>query len=153
METQNVNILQHKSNAPWICGIIAFIASIPNAACATLCAAVGTAAVSLGATADASLKAEQGLDNANSLQTAETAGDFFASSLLLFFAITIGCFILSFMGKSKFSVITGILMVLGGLYILVNGFIGLGNMMWGSIAGTCYLIGGIYSIINHKRID
>ena len=44
MEKENVTVVvnhqQHKSNAPWILGIFAFAASIPNILCATVCAAV-----------------------------------------------------------------------------------------------------------------
>ena len=141
-----VNNQQHKSNAPWILGIIAFIASIPNILCATVCAAVG-AGMSQAAQEEAARNGDAAAHAA-----ATNSGEAFAGMLLVFVIISLLCFILSFFGKSKISVITGILLILGAIFILVNGFVGLGNMLLGSIVGICYLIGGIFSIINKKRI-
>lgn len=150
MGNENVTVVvtnqQHKSNAPWILGIIGFIVSIPNILCATVCAAAG-AAVSEAARQDA-----VNSGNAAAEASATNSGEAFAGMLLVFVIISLLCFILTFFGKSKISVVTGILLILGALFILVNGFVGLGNMLLGSIVGICYLIGGIYSIINKKRI-
>ena len=66
-------------------------------------------------------------------------------------AISVICFILSFMGKSKASIVTGILLILGGLFILVNGFVGFGSMLWGTATGILYLVSGIVSITNYKK--
>ena len=80
------------------------------------------------------------------------AGESMAGALVLFIVINILCFIFSFFGKSKISVITGILLILGAIFILINGFVGLGSMLWGCVTGILYLIGGIFSIINKNRI-
>ncbi len=138
MDNVNVTITnqQHKSNAPWILGIIAFCTSIPNILCATLCAAAAT-----------------GVSSAFDETTGNTeTTDSVIGGFLLFILISVLCFILSFFGKSKISVITGILLILGAIFILTNAFIGFGSMLWGTVSAILYLIGGIFSIINNKRI-
>lgn len=141
-----VVVQQRKSNAPWILGIIGFIFNIPNVLYATVCAAAG-AAVSEAARQDAVRSGDAATAN-----SAANSGEAFAGMLLVFVIISLLCFILSFCGKSKISVVTGILLILGALFILINGFIGLGNMFLGIIVGICYLIGGIYSIVNKNRV-
>ena len=121
--TVNIVAVKQKSNAPWILGIIAFVTSLPNLLCAFLCAGA-TAAVSGGLT---------------------------AAAFLVVVLVSIVCFILSFMGKSKFSVVTGILLILGGLFILLSGLLGLGSMLWGTVTGILYFAAGIVSILNQKR--
>lgn len=144
--TVTVNTQQHKSNAPWILGIIAFVASIPNILCATVCAAV---AVGISETAkDEAAKSGDAATQAS----ASGASEAFAGILAALVIISLICFILSFFGKSKISVITGILLILGALFIIINSFVGPGNILWGSVAGICYLIAGCFSIINKKRI-
>jgi len=150
MGNENVTVVveqkQHKSNAPWILGIIAFVASLPNILCATVCAAVG-AGVSQAAQEEAARNGDAAAQAA-----ATSSGEAFAGMLAVFAIISLVCFILTFFGKSKISAITGFLLILGALFILVNGFIGLGSILWGSIAGICYLISGCFSIINKKRV-
>ena len=144
--TVTVNTQQHKSNAPWILGIIAFVASIPNILCATVCAAV---AVGISETAKEEA-AKSG--DAAAQASASGASEAFAGMLAALVIISLICFILSFFGKSKISVISGILLILGALFIIINSFVGPGNMLWGSVTGICYLIAGCFSIINKKRI-
>ena len=146
MDTVNttITIQKQKSNAPWILGIIAFCTSIPNILCATVCAAVGAGVSASVATQNATTQAE-------AESAANASGEAMAVALMIFIVISVLCFILSFFGKSKISVITGILLVLGAVFILVNGFVGLGSMLWGSVTGILYMIGGIFSIINKKR--
>ena len=150
MGNDNVNVTvttqQHKSNAPWILGIIAFVASIPNILCATVCAA----AVS-GFSEIARQEAEKSGDTTTQAKAAVTSGAL-QGLLVTLVIISLVCFVLSFFGKSKISVITGILMILGALFIVLNSFVGPGNILWGCVAGICYLIAGCYSIINKKRI-
>ena len=110
MDNINVSITnqQHKSNAPWILGIIAFCTSIPNILCATVCAAVGAGISAAAATHNATTQAE--VESA-----VNNAGESMAGALVLFIVINILCFIFSFFGKSKISVITGILLILGAI--------------------------------------
>lgn len=127
--TVMVNVEKKKSNAAWICGLIGFITSLPNAFCAMICAGVAAAA-----------------EEAN-------GGDGSGSAAYFWFIILVGilCFALSFMGKSKNSMITGIVILLGGIFILINGFIGFGSILWGTATGGLYIASGIVSILNKKR--
>ena len=63
------------------------------------------------------------------------------------------CFVFSFFGKSKISHIAGAIVILGAILILGTAIIGFGSWIWGIAAGILYLIGGIFSIINKKRLD
>lgn len=126
--------LKPKSNAPWILGIIGFCTSIPNVLCAMLCAGLVAGVTETNAAANG--------------QKADTSG--IAVHLLAIVVVSVLCFILSFFGKSKKSVITGILMLLGGLFIAVTAFIGFGNWFWGLTSGVLYAIGGALSITNRK---
>ena len=137
--TVNIVAIKQKSNAPWILGIIAFVTSLPNLLCAFLCAGATTAVAAATATA--------GEEAAAAEEAAFAAAGYFWLVVL----VSIVCFILSFMGKTKGSVVTGILLILGALFILVNGFIGLGSMLWGTVTGILYLVAGIVSILNQKR--
>ena len=143
--TTEITIKQHKSNAPWILGLIAFSTSIPNILCATVCAAVG-------ARVSAVVAAQNATTYAEAESAANASNEAMAGALVVFVIISLDCFILSFLGKSKISGVTGILLVLGAVFILINGFVGLGSMVWGSVTGTLYLISGIFSIINKKRV-
>ena len=150
MENENVtvtvNTQQHKSNAPWILGLIAFMASIPNVLCATVCAAAVT-----GLSEAAKEEAARQGDTATQAAAAGT-GETMAGLLAALVIVSLICFILSFFGKSKISVVTGLLMIFGALFIVLNSVAGPGNILWSFVAGICYLIGGIFSIINKKRI-
>lgn len=134
--TVNIVAIKQKSNAPWILGIIAFVTSLPNLFCAFLCAGATTAVAAAAAEEEGAVE-----------EAASAAAGYFWLVVL----VSIVCFILSFMGKSKSSVVTGILLILGALFILVNGFIGLGSMLWGTVTGILYLVAGIVSILNQKR--
>lgn len=142
MENTNITVtnLQHKSNAPWILGIIAFCMSIPNILCATVCAAVANEAIKQN-------QIENGI-----VPNSEQSDDRVAGMLVAVILVSIFAFILSFFGKSKISVVTGILLILIALFILVNGWVGLGSFFWGTITGILYLISGVFSIVNKKRI-
>ena len=135
-----------ESNAPWTFGVIAFVLSIPNIICATLCAAVATA----GAAIDASM--DPFATTASAEAQTEAAATAAAGLLWTVILASILCFVFSFFGKSKKSHITGILSVAGGAYIFIMALIGLGSWLWGTAAGILYIIGGIYSIRNKKRI-
>ena len=129
--TVMVNVEKKKSNAAWICGLIGFITSLPNSFCAMICAGV-------------------------SMAVEESAGDDGSGSAGYFWFIvlvSILCFALSFMGKSKNSFVTGLIVLLGGIFILINGFIGFGSMLWGTATGGLYIASGIVSILNKKRAN
>ena len=146
--TVSVNVEQKKSNAAWICGLIGFITSLPNSLCALICAGTATAAAGLSA----GLTADSNNFNAAAADAAaEDAAKGATGLLIAVLLVSIICFILSFMGKSKNSVVTGVLLILGAIFILVNGFVGFGSMLWGSATGILYLVSGIVSIINRKR--
>ena len=152
MEKQDVtiaiNVEQKKSNAAWICGLIGFITSIPNSLCAFLCAGAVTAASGISA----GLNAEGNEFNQTAANAAAEEAARGASGLLwIVLIISIACFILSFMGKSKISVVTGVLLILGALFILIDGFVGLGSMLWGTATGALYLVSGIVSITNRNK--
>ncbi|MBE6389384.1 MAG: hypothetical protein E7043_04345 [Lentisphaerae bacterium] len=152
MEKQDVtiavNVEQKKSNAAWICGLIGFITSIPNSFCAFLCAGAATAASGISA----GLNAEGNEFNETAANVAaEEAARGTSGLLWIVLIISIACFILSFMGKSKNSVVTGVLLILGALFILINGFVGLGSMLWGTATGALYLVSGIVSITNRNK--
>ena len=138
--TVSVSVEQKKSNAAWICGLIGFITSLPNSLCALLCAGAATAAV--GFTEENPAAANAAMEDAAKGAT---------GLLIAVLAVSVICFILSFMGKSKNSLITGILLILGALFILVNAFVGFGNMVWGGATGALYLVSGIVSVVNRKR--
>lgn len=140
-----------KSNAPWILGIIAFVLSIPNILCATLCAAATTVGAAIAASPDPFTTTTDADAQAATEAAAATAT--VASGLLWTVIVaSILCFIFSFFGKSKNSHVTGILTIIGGAYIFIQALIGLGSWIWGTAAGILYLIGGIYSILNKKRL-
>ena len=138
--TVSVSVEQKKSNAAWICGLIGFITSLPNSLCALLCAGAATAAA--GFTEENPAAANAAMEDAAKGAT---------GLLIAVLAVSVICFILSFMGKSKNSLITGILLILGALFILVNAFVGFGNMVWGGATGALYLVSGIVSVVNRKR--
>ena len=146
--TVMVNVEKEKSNAAWICGLIGFITSIPNILCAFLCVGVKAAAagVSAGLSADGSNFDETAADAAFADAASGAAGFFWVIVL-----VSIVCFALSFLGKSKNSLITGVIVLLGGIFILINGFIGFGNMLWGTATGGLYIASGIVAILNKKR--
>ena len=137
--TVNVNVEQKKSNAAWICGLIGFITSIPNTLCALLCA--GAAAAASGIQEDGTFD--------------EAAADKAAGGAAAYFwvidLVSIVCFVLAFMGKKKNSLATGVAILVGGVFILINGFIGFGSMLWGTATGGLYIASGIVSILNNKR--
>ena len=146
--TVAIDVVKKKSNAAWICGLIGFITSLPNSLCALICAGATTAAAGISA----GLSAEgTDFDRAAADAAANEAASGASALLWIVLAISIICFILSFLGKSKISIITGILLILGGLFILVNGFVGYGSMLWGTATGALYLTSGIISITNHKK--
>lgn len=137
--TVNVNVEQKKSNAAWICGLIGFITSIPNTLCALLCA--GAAAAASGIQEDGTF------DEAAADKAAGGAAAYFWVIVL----VSIVCFVLAFMGKKKNSLATGVAILVGGVFILINGFIGFGSMLWGTATGGLYIASGIVSILNNKR--
>lgn len=149
MENVNVtlNTQQHKSNAPWILGIIAFVLSIPNILCATLCAAV--VATGTAVTEAAVVSSGTPVETPDTESTAASMGWLLTAVIIS----SILCFIFSFFGKSKISHIAGAIVILGAILILGTAIIGFGSWIWGIAAGVLYLLGGIFSIINKKRLD
>lgn len=126
-----------KSNAPWILGLVGFGVSLPQVICSILCAA-----------AAADVAAEAAMTGAGS--EAVTTAAAFGTVAVLNLVCTFACFILSFLGKSKFSKITGILLILLGLaniYMCVANFSALGIV--GSILFAC---AGISSCCNAGKI-
>lgn len=120
-----------KSNAPWILGLVGFALSMPQVICSILCA---------GAAASVAAEGGAGAENA------ANAGAVFMLPVICTFV----CFILSFLGKSKISVVTGVLLILLGLldvYACVVNISGLGIA-----AGICFFCSGISSICNAKKI-
>ena len=149
--TVSVNNEKKKSNGAWICGLIGFITSIPNTLCAFICAGISAGVAGEAAKVQA---VKEGATDIETVQAAEAAATSSAAGyFMVIVAISILCFILSFMGKGKHSLITGIIVLLGGIFILINGFIGFGNMLWGSATGGLYIASGIVAILNKKRID
>ena len=152
MENQGVvvevNVAEKKSNAGWICGLIGFVTSIPNTLCALVCA--GATAVFAEEAAKSKAVAEGA-----SADAAKEAGAAAAGGAIGYFwvivLVSIVCFILSFLGKGKYSLITGILVLLGGIFILINGFIGFGSMLWGPATGILYMVSGIVAILNRNK--
>ena len=100
-------------------------------------------AVAEGASADAAVAAAK---EAGAAAAGGAIGYFWVIVL-----VSIVCFILSFLGKGKYSLITGILVLLGGIFILINGFIGFGSMLWGPATGILYMVSGIVAILNRNK--
>ena len=154
MEIQSVTASK-KSNAAWICGLIGFITSLPNSLCAMLCAATVTAAEGFSAGISVGLADDGSFNDAAAAAAADAAMNETASQasilLVAVLIVSIVCFALSFLGKSKNSLITGIFLILGALFILINGFIGFGSMLWGTATGGLYLASGLVSILNQKK--
>lgn len=131
--------MKKKSNAPWILGLVGFGLSIPQIICSVLCAgaAVGVA----GASSEIA-----GATEAEQVANAGAAAGFI---FMLPVICTFTCFILSFLGKSKISTVTGVLLILIGLldvYACVVNFSGLGIA-----AAVCFFCSGISSICNSKK--
>lgn len=128
-----------KSNAPWILGLVGFGLSLPQVICSILCA--GAAAGIAGASSEAA-----GADTAEQMANAGAAGLIFMLPVICTFI----CFILSFFGKSKISTVTGVLLILLGLfdvYACVVNFSALGIA-----AAVCFFCAGISSICNTKKL-
>lgn len=117
-----------KSNTPWVCGLLGFLFSLPNFICSVICAAAVATAV-------------EATDDEN----AAVAGTLMIFALIL----PLICFILGFFGKTKISIVTGILIVLASIAMVI------GNVMtfsfWGLTAAILFLSSGISSICNHSR--
>ena len=114
-----------------------------------LCA--GVAVTAAGVAAGASASEDGNINREAFLAAQEDAAGSAAGLLWAVLLVSILCFIFSFMGKSKNSAVTGILLILGGLFILINGLVGFGSMLWGTATGALYLASGIVSIVNQKR--
>lgn len=84
--TTEITIKQHKSNAPWILGLIAFSTSIPNILCATVCAAVG-------ARVSAVVAAQNATTYAEAESAANASNEAMAGALVVFVIISLVCFI------------------------------------------------------------
>ena len=162
-----------KSNAPWILGIIGVFLTVLHFACAVLCSAAagfavegsknfestaGEVGIALGDAAlggksldglakqEARLKKEKAA-NAEEGRKLRDQGIQIAKISAL---IMLGCFILSFFGKSGISGITGFLLIIGGM---AGGILSLVHLsIAGIAAGIVYLCSGISSICNRKKI-
>ncbi|MBE6355561.1 MAG: hypothetical protein E7058_00430 [Lentisphaerae bacterium] len=147
--TVNVNEQKKKSNAAWICGLVGFITSLPNTLCALICAGATAAVAEEAAKMEA---VEKGATDLEAVKAAEAAAAGGVAGYFWFIVlVSILCFALSFMGKGKHSLITGIVVLLGGIFILINGFVGFGSMLWGTATGGLYIASGIVAILNKKR--
>ena len=117
-----------KSNASWICGLIGFLFALPNFVCSVVCAAAVATAV-----------------EASGDESAAVAGTLIIFALIL----PLICFILGFFGKTKISIVTGLLIVLASIAMAI------GNVMTfsfcGLIASILFLSSGISSICNYSR--
>lgn len=123
-----------KSNAPWILGIVGFGLSIPQVVCSILCA-----------TAAAQVAQESSQVSEKAASDAATLGFIF----LLPAICTAVCFILSFFGKSKFSAITGVLLILLGLVDAYACYVNWSVL--GIAAAICFACAGISSVCNAKK--
>ena len=128
-----------KSNAPWILGIVGIVLTIMHYACAVLCSA--TMGAMSGVAADGKF------DNATADTNFNNSVVIGNTSAVLF----IVCFILSFFGKSKYSTITGIVMILCAIIGIILSCAHLS--IPGLAAGTLFIIAGGISISNSKRIS
>lgn len=131
---------QKKSNAPWILGLIAFILNIPNVLWATFCASV---VAGFG-----SALAERGETTTEEVNQTSNG---FATVIGILAVLGILCFILSFFGKSKGSIATGVMLILGGVVIFLLSLV-YASALFGTATGILYLIAGVMSIVNAKRI-
>ncbi len=117
-----------KSNAPWILGLIGFILSIPSVFCVLLCATVATGVA------------------------AESGDGAMAATGTVFFGLAIApivSFVLSFMGKSKNSKITGIiLVVISAIFLVLDLII---FSIFGLASSVLFLCSGISSICNASK--
>lgn len=162
-----------KSNAPWILGIIGVFLTVLHFACAVLCSAAagfvveegknseataGEVGVALGdallggksidglAKQEERLKKEKAKNAAEGREVAEKGIKIATYSAL----IMLGCFILSFFGKSGISGITGFLLIIGGI---AGGILSIVHLsIAGIAAGIVYMCSGISSICNRKKI-
>lgn len=127
-ETVVVETPKRKTNAPWILGIVAFAAGF--------------------------LFFEK-FERAKNLRESlgQTESGFGDSAVGWFLLISLICFLASFWGKSKKSFSHGILMISGSLFIIYMALVGPAFARdWGFVSGICYLIGGVFSIINKNRV-
>ncbi len=148
---------QTKSNAPWILGIVGIVFTIIHMACAVLCTAAVGATKAVSGAIDVDLS---GIDRAADPEAYQAALDAASKAAVntMDNSITIMwvgiillaiCFILSFFGKSKFSKITGIIMVVGSIIATIVCCMHFSLM--GLIAGILYLVAGCISITNFKK--
>lgn len=130
--------IKKKSNAPWILGLVGFGLSLPQVICSILCA--GAAAGIAGASSEAA-----GASNAEQVANAGAAGFIFMLPVICTFT----CFILSFLGKSKISTVTGVLLILLGLLDVYACVVNISA--FGIAAAVCFFCSGISSICNTKK--
>ena len=91
------------------------------------------------------------VESAPQASAADKAAGGAAAYFWVIVLVSIVCFVLAFMGKKKNSLATGVAILVGGVFILINGFIGFGSMLWGTATGGLYIASGIVSILNNKR--
>ncbi len=135
--SNEVRIVKTKSNAPWILGLIGFVIQLPAYLCAVLCASVATGAVAIEGGASAET-------------TAAAMGTASIVTTWLVLAPAIVAFILSFFGKSKASIVTGVILLIASVLSIV------GNIMvfnfLGLVSSILFMCAGISSICNHKKV-
>jgi len=124
--------MRKKSNAPWILGLVGFGLSLPQVICSILCAAAAGGAISEAKTQEAA-------------DAAGTVGIVFMLPVICTFT----CFILSFLGKSKISTVTGVLLILLGLLDVYACVVNISG--FGIAAAVCFFCSGISSICNTKK--
>ena len=133
--SETVTTVRVKSNAPWILGIVGVFLTILHGACAYACTVAKGAATVLGPNGSEDAAKQE---MTSSLAVAGIA-----------IAIMLACFALTFFGKSKFSKITGMLLILGSIVITILSFVHLS--VPGLAAACVYLAAGITSIGNAKK--
>lgn len=129
VETKTV-IIQQKSNAPLICGVIGFILGIPAILCGAVCSSICSG-----------LASEVGSQSS-------TTGNLWLP-FVVFFLSWIAGFVLSFFAKGKSSKRTGAFTILSGVIVMITGLL-LGGFI--TIAtGILYIISGGIAISNYSK--
>ena len=116
-----------KSNAPWILGIVGLALAVPNSLCTLLCSATMQ---EIGSEAD--------------------KAHFNEGNVTVGVMLTLALFLLSFFGKTKISLVTGLMMLAGSLYMI---FLNITQLqILGLSEGVVFLFAAIFSVTNFKKV-
>ena len=124
--SEQVTTVKTKSNAPWIMGIVGVALAVPNFLCSLLC----------------SQFAKDFMSEADKQHFSE-------NNVAIGVALTFGMFVLSFFGKSKISLYTGLIMLVGALYLIYLNITQL--QILGLAEGVVFLFSAIFSMTNAKK--